>query len=70
MALVAGVMFGELMTPLTYIQTQYTDVSQNGLDYVFAFSLGLYVTSTVSFIAYCLFTKNEPYMPREVRVLC
>ena len=68
MALVAGVIFSQMLTPITYIEESYDGASQNGLDYFFAFALGAFVSATVAFVGYCVFMKNRPHAEAQVEI--
>jgi len=58
---IAGAFYGLNFNPPTHIMNTCTDnCSQNGLDYVFSHFTGLYLTSTLYFLVYCLATRNHP----------
>ncbi|XP_046369877.2 transmembrane protein 144-like [Haliotis rufescens] len=69
LAAFSGVMYAFQFIPARYIQQQYRDngASQNSLDYVFAHYCGIYLTSTLYFIIYALFRRNQPKVfPRVI----
>ncbi|XP_013387125.1 transmembrane protein 144-like isoform X2 [Lingula anatina] len=77
MAVVAGVFYGLSFTPDIFIQDHantttnhtsfYPGASENGLDYVFGQFSGIYATSTLYFIIYCIVMKNKPRVyPRAI----
>ena len=47
MSIVAGTLWGLMLNPITYVQNYVAGASENGLDYVFSFSVGAYVSGTV-----------------------
>lgn len=58
--------------PIIYIKDHskrndsiYTGASQYDLDYVFAHSSGIFLTSTVYFVAYCVAMKSRPKLYPE-----
>ncbi|XP_030643575.1 transmembrane protein 144-like [Chanos chanos] len=73
-ATVAGVLYGTSFVPVLYIKNHaadqngtYTGASQFDLDYVFAQFSGIFLTSTVYFLIYCGFKKNQPKVfPRAI----
>ncbi|XP_009323492.1 PREDICTED: transmembrane protein 144 isoform X1 [Pygoscelis adeliae] len=67
LAVVAGILYGSSFVPVLYIkdhgrrnETIYTGASQFDLDYVFAHFSGIFLTSTVYFLIYCVVRKNKP----------
>ncbi|XP_068134971.1 transmembrane protein 144 [Hyperolius riggenbachi] len=67
MAVVAGVLYGSCFIPVLYIKDHsknnesiYAGASQFDLDYVFAHFSGIFLTSTVYFLIYCMVMKNRP----------
>ncbi|XP_030643576.1 transmembrane protein 144-like [Chanos chanos] len=74
MAVVAGLLYGSSFIPELYIKyhatdqnSTYTGASQFDLDYVFAQFSGIFLTSTVYFLIYCGFKKNQPKVfPRAI----
>ena len=52
-----------------YIQNMVPGASQAGLDYIFAYSVGIWLTSTVIFVVYGLFKRNAPWFPSNKAVL-
>lgn len=60
MACVAGVLYAFTFTPALYVQDNYTDASQNALDYVFSLYTGIFITSITYFSVYCVVKKNKP----------
>ena len=66
LALVAGVLFGLVFTPSTYIQDhrndKYPGASKNGLHYIFSMFTGILLTSTVYFAIYIAAKGNRPYV--------
>ncbi|XP_043827744.1 transmembrane protein 144 [Dromiciops gliroides] len=67
LAVVSGILYGCSFVPIIYIKDHgkrndsiYAGSSQYDLDYVFAHFSGIFVTSTVYFLAYCMIMKNNP----------
>jgi len=60
LCIIAGCFFGLNFNPPTHIMNTCHTCSQNGLDYVFSHFTGLYLTSTLYFLIYCLATSNQP----------
>ncbi|XP_075607893.1 transmembrane protein 144 isoform X1 [Balearica regulorum gibbericeps] len=67
LAVVAGILYGSSFVPVLYIkdhgrrnETIYTGASQFDLDYVFAHFSGIFLTSTIYFLIYCVVRKNKP----------
>ncbi|XP_014668826.1 PREDICTED: transmembrane protein 144-like isoform X2 [Priapulus caudatus] len=67
LSVISGLFYGVTFVPVIYIQDNYKDSSQNGLDYVFAHMNGVLLTSCVTFIAYCAVMRNRPRVyPRAI----
>jgi len=66
MCLLAGLFYGTNFNPPQYVMDHCPTCSQNGLDYVFSHFTGLYLTSTLYFLIYCVFSKNQPRVYPEV----
>jgi glucose uptake protein GlcU len=66
LAIIAGVLFGLVFIPSTYIQDhpydQYQTASKNGLHYVFAMYSGIFFSSMFYYIVYIAYTGNRPYV--------
>ncbi|XP_055452598.1 transmembrane protein 144 [Psammomys obesus] len=67
LAVISGVLYGSTFVPIIYIKDHskindsiYAGASQYDLDYVFAHSSGIFLTSTVYFVAYSVAMKNRP----------
>ncbi|XP_054679374.1 transmembrane protein 144 isoform X2 [Grus americana] len=67
LAVVAGILYGSSFVPVLYIkdhgrrnETIYAGASQFDLDYVFAHFSGIFLTSTIYFLIYCVVRKNKP----------
>ncbi|XP_007496244.2 transmembrane protein 144 isoform X1 [Monodelphis domestica] len=67
LAVVSGILYGCSFVPVIYIKDHgkrndsiYAGSSQYDLDYVFAHFSGIFVTSTVYFLVYCMIMKNNP----------
>ncbi|XP_036620586.1 transmembrane protein 144 [Trichosurus vulpecula] len=67
LAVVSGILYGSSFVPIIYIKDHgkrndsiYAGSSQYDLDYVFAHFSGIFVTSTLYFLAYCMIMKNNP----------
>jgi glucose uptake protein GlcU len=58
LSIVSGIFYGVNFDPPTYIMDH--GGSQNGLDYVFSHFCGIYITSTLYFVIYCIAKKNKP----------
>ena len=66
LAILAGVLFGFIFIPSTYIQDhpygQYQSASKNGLHYVFAMYSGIFFSSMFYFTIYIAYKGNRPYL--------
>ncbi len=66
LAIVAGILFGFIFIPSTYIQDHpydiYENASKNGLHYVFAMYSGIFVSSIFYYIIYLSYKGNRPYL--------
>ncbi|XP_020849737.1 transmembrane protein 144 isoform X3 [Phascolarctos cinereus] len=67
LAVTSGILYGCSFVPIIYIKDHgkrndsiYAGSSQYDLDYVFAHFSGIFVTSTLYFLAYCMIMKNNP----------
>ncbi|XP_036914182.1 transmembrane protein 144 isoform X1 [Sturnira hondurensis] len=72
LAVISGILYGSTFVPVIYIKDHgkrndsvYSGASQYDLDYVFAHSSGIFLTSTVYFLAYCITMKNNPKLYPE-----
>ncbi|XP_005076201.2 transmembrane protein 144 isoform X2 [Mesocricetus auratus] len=72
LAVISGILYGSTFVPIIYIKDHsrrnesiYAGASQYDLDYVFAYSSGIFLTSTVYFVAYCISMKNRPKLYPE-----
>nr|XP_058133952.1 transmembrane protein 144 isoform X2 [Dasypus novemcinctus] len=72
LAVISGILHGTTFVPITYIKDHskrndsiYAGASQYDLDYVFAHFSGIFLTSTVYFLAYCIAMKNNPKLYPE-----
>ncbi|XP_069868360.1 transmembrane protein 144 isoform X2 [Dipodomys merriami] len=74
LAVISGIFYGSTFVPIIYIKDHgkrndsiYAGASQYDLDYVFAHFSGIFLTSTVYFLAYCMIMKNSPKLyPKAV----
>jgi len=69
LAILAGVLFGFIFIPSTYIQDHpydiYENASKNGLHYVFAMYSGIFFSSMFYYIVYLVYKGNRPYLHIE-----
>ncbi|XP_045687075.1 transmembrane protein 144 isoform X2 [Phyllostomus hastatus] len=72
LAVISGILYGSTFVPVIYIKDHskrndsvYSGASQYDLDYVFAHASGIFLTSTVYFLAYCVTMKNNPKLYPE-----
>ncbi|KAM8763441.1 transmembrane protein 144 [Rhynchonycteris naso] len=72
LAVISGILYGSTFVPTIYIKDHskrndsiYAGASQFDLDYVFAHASGIFLTSTVYFLAYCISMKNNPKLYPE-----
>ncbi|XP_006867981.1 PREDICTED: transmembrane protein 144 [Chrysochloris asiatica] len=72
LAVISGILYGCTFVPIIYIKdhskrndSDYAGASQYDLDYVFAHFSGIFLTSTVYFLAYCIVMKNSPKLYPE-----
>jgi drug/metabolite transporter (DMT)-like permease len=63
LSIVSGIFYGVNFDPPTYRMDH--GGSTNGLDYVFSHFCGIYITSTVYFVLYCIAKKNKPVIYPE-----
>ncbi|VDL15916.1 unnamed protein product [Hymenolepis diminuta] len=63
LAVIAGSLYGNTFVPTQYIQTWYEGASVEGLHYVFANFVGIWMASTAIFLIYALSKKNRPWIP-------
>jgi hypothetical protein len=65
-AIIAGVFFGFIFIPSTYIQDHpyglYEHASKNGLHYVYAMYSGIFFSSMFYYIVYLAYKGNRPYL--------
>jgi len=68
-AIVAGLLFGLIFVPVTFIQDHptgiYENASKNGLDYVYAMYSGIFFSSMCFYLIYIAFRTNRPYLHVE-----
>lgn len=67
LAVLSGTLYGSTFVPIIYIKdhgrrndSMYAGASQYDLDYVFAHFSGIFLTSTVYFLLYCMVMKTVP----------
>jgi hypothetical protein len=69
LAIIAGVFFGLVFTPSTYIQDhrqdKYPGASKNGLHYIFSMYTGILLGSIVYYSIYIMAKRNRPYVHME-----
>ncbi|VDM19237.1 unnamed protein product [Wuchereria bancrofti] len=61
-----GVLHGLMMTPIAYIQDNDLNASSDVLDYVFPHFCAIFFSSTVYFIAYCIWMRDRIHAPAEL----
>ncbi len=66
LSIFAGVMFGFSYMPNLWCENNIDGASQNFNDYAFSMSTGIFLTSTVYFVIYCAWTKNQPKVYPEL----
>eukprot|EP01123_Difflugia_compressa_P006312 TRINITY_DN18499_c0_g1_i1.p1 TRINITY_DN18499_c0_g1~~TRINITY_DN18499_c0_g1_i1.p1 ORF type:complete len:307 (-),score=45.46 TRINITY_DN18499_c0_g1_i1:2-832(-) len=66
MAILAGILYGSNFDPPQYLIDNCDECSKDGMDYVFPHFCGIYITSTIYFLVYCIIKKNKPALPMEV----
>ncbi|EUB55892.1 Transmembrane protein [Echinococcus granulosus] len=69
LAIVAGSIYGNTFIPTIYIQSMVKGASQAGLDYVFAYFVGIWSASTIIFVVYALVKCNRPWFPAKQAIL-
>ncbi|EFP03107.1 hypothetical protein CRE_28219 [Caenorhabditis remanei] len=65
-ALIAGVFYGMTFVPVIRMidnPETYKGFPTDGLSYVFSHYFGIFITSTIIFVLYSIFRRNEPYAP-------
>ncbi|GFO15981.1 transmembrane protein 144-like [Plakobranchus ocellatus] len=62
LCLFSGTCYGLNFAPSIYVQDNwgYKGATKNGLDYVFAQFVGIYLASSIYFYIYCVIKKNSP----------
>ncbi|KAF5923447.1 hypothetical protein HPG69_006618 [Diceros bicornis minor] len=72
LAVISGILYGSTFVPIIYIKDHskrndsiYAGASQYDLDYIFAHFSGIFLASTVYFLAYCIAMKNNPKLYPE-----
>ncbi|KAM7140616.1 LOW QUALITY PROTEIN: transmembrane protein 144 [Molossus nigricans] len=71
LAVISEILYGSTSVPIIYIKDHskrsciYAGASQYDLDYVFAHASGIFLTSMVCFLAYCVTMKNNPNLYPE-----
>jgi len=66
MAIIAGLLYGTCFVPVQYTIDNCPTCPQQQIDYIFPHFCGIYVSSTVYTLAYCLWKKNSPIVPSEI----
>ncbi|VDM45387.1 unnamed protein product [Toxocara canis] len=66
LALIAGCLYGSTFVPVIYIQDNIDGAPTRGLPYVFSHSMGIFLTSNLLFIGYCIFKKNNPVINNRI----
>uniref|UniRef100_A0A0R3QJ10 Transmembrane protein 144 n=1 Tax=Brugia timori TaxID=42155 RepID=A0A0R3QJ10_9BILA len=61
-----GILHGLMMTPIAYIQDNDSNASPDVLDYVFPHFCAVFFSSTVYFIAYCVWMRDRIHAPAEL----
>ncbi|CAI5437843.1 unnamed protein product [Caenorhabditis angaria] len=62
-AIISGLFYGSMCTPVSYIQThqdEFPGAPAEGLPYLFSFFCGVLPTSTIILIIYSIFHRNQP----------
>ncbi|XP_027622369.1 transmembrane protein 144 [Tupaia chinensis] len=72
LAVASGILYGSTFVPVIYIKdhsrrndSMYAGASEYDLDYVFAHVSGIFLTSTIYFLAYCAAMRNSPKLYPE-----
>ncbi|KAI6214367.1 hypothetical protein M3Y94_00259700 [Aphelenchoides besseyi] len=65
-SLVAGFFYGVNVVPVIYYQDTFKEAPQNGQSYVMSHFSGIFATSSLIFIAYCIIKKNRPFVAAEI----
>jgi glucose uptake protein GlcU len=66
MAIIAGFLYGTNFVPPQYLIDNCATCPKEQIDYVFPHFCGIYITSTVYMLIYCLVKKNSPIVPSEI----
>uniref|UniRef100_A0A915BFZ6 Transmembrane protein 144 n=1 Tax=Parascaris univalens TaxID=6257 RepID=A0A915BFZ6_PARUN len=66
LALVAGCLYGSTFVPVIYVQDNVEGAPSRGLPYVFAHSMGIFLTSNLLFVGYCIIKKNNPLINNRI----
>lgn len=65
-ALIAGLFYGMTFVPVIRMidnPTIYVGYPTDGISYVFSHYCGIFITSTIIFVIYSIFRRNQPYAP-------
>jgi glucose uptake protein GlcU len=71
MALISGALYGINLGPVIYIQDNehlFPNAPKDGLAYAFSHYFGAFITSTLGFIAYAIFKKNQPLINPSIPI--
>jgi glucose uptake protein GlcU len=69
LALYAGTVYGFMFVPVTYIQNNYANATQEGIPYAFSYYSGVFLAATFFFLVYCVyrwFRGCPPWAAREL----
>ncbi|GMT00163.1 hypothetical protein PENTCL1PPCAC_22337 [Pristionchus entomophagus] len=70
LSIISGVLYGVTFAPVNYMidqhDTKFQTYPTNGLDYVFSHYFGIFVTSTVLFLGYCIYKRNDPWINPQI----
>ncbi|VIO93159.1 T-cell receptor beta chain ANA 11, putative [Brugia malayi] len=66
LSVLLGILHGLMMTPIAYIQDNDSNASPDVLDYVFPHFCAIFFSSTVYFIAYCVWMRDRIHAPAEL----
>lgn len=69
LSIFAGIMYALCYEPQTYLISQ-AGYSQDNNDYAFSLSCGIFLSSLLYFMVYCVFTKNKPKIYPEIVLPC
>lgn len=60
LSIISGILYGINFVPMYIVQKNDEDAPNNGIQYVFSQFCGIFMTSSIYFIIYCVYKRNKP----------